>query len=161
MDEPMIIERAEQPYVAIPAVVTMATIAAALPPLVPRVLGWSSAREIAPAGPPFCRFIVPDMDNELTIEVGIPIAEAVAVADDEPVTTGVLPAGRYVTALHVGDPSALITVTADLLAWAERAGLTWDVTGQRWGCRLEEYLTDPAEQPDPARWETRLAFKLA
>jgi hypothetical protein len=33
--------------------------------------------------------------------------------------------------------------------------------GQRWGCRLEAYTTDPAEEPDMNTWETELAFRLA
>ena len=33
--------------------------------------------------------------------------------------------------------------------------------GEAWGCRLEIYVTNPADQPDPATWQTQLAFKLA
>ena len=33
--------------------------------------------------------------------------------------------------------------------------------GQRWGCRLEVYNTDPTEEPDMSRWEAELAFRLA
>jgi len=33
--------------------------------------------------------------------------------------------------------------------------------GERWGCRLETYLTDPSEEPDMNKWETQLAFRLA
>ena len=44
-------------------------------------------------------------------------------------------------------------------------GLTWDVTssedGDRWACRLENYLTDPGQEPDMSKWVTQLAFKLA
>ena len=29
------------------------------------------------------------------------------------------------------------------------------------GIRIENYLTDPAKEPDSAKWETELAFKLA
>jgi hypothetical protein len=58
-----------------------------------------------------------------------------------------------------------VGATGDLLAWAERQGLTWDTTptpdGERWGCRLEEYLSDPDEEPDMTKWETVLAFRLA
>jgi hypothetical protein len=52
-----------------------------------------------------------------------------------------------------------------LLAWAADRDLTWDMTdtdrGQRWGCRLEVYRTDPREQPDLNKWETDLVFRLA
>jgi hypothetical protein len=32
--------------------------------------------------------------------------------------------------------------------------------GEVWGRRLERYLTDPAKEPDPSRWETVLEFRL-
>jgi hypothetical protein len=45
-----------------------------------------------------------------------------------------------------------------LLQWAAERDLEWDADGNRWGCRLEEYLSDPAE--DMEQWQTRLAFRL-
>jgi effector-binding domain-containing protein len=90
---------------------------------------------------------------------------AAPVAGDDRVTVGVLPAGRYVTTRHVGHPSTLMAATAALLEWAAAQGLTWDVSaspsGERWGARLEIYLTDPRVEPDMNRWETELAFRLA
>ena len=78
---------------------------------------------------------------------------------------GVLPAGRYATLTHVGHPSELMAATKALLDWAAEQGLTWDVTpgedGDRWACRLENYLTDPSQEPDMSKWVTQLAFKLA
>jgi hypothetical protein len=51
------------------------------------------------------------------------------------------------------------------LGWAGRQGLAWDMTptgsGERWGCRLEIYRTDPAVQPNMNRWRTDLAIRLA
>ena len=78
---------------------------------------------------------------------------------------GTLPAGRYVTLHHVGAPETLAGATASLLDWAAAKGLAFDVSpspeGERWGCRLEIYLTDPRDEPDMSKWETRLAFRLA
>jgi hypothetical protein len=34
-------------------------------------------------------------------------------------------------------------------------------SGERWGCRLESYLTDPRQEPDMSKWVTQLAFRLA
>ena len=31
-------------------------------------------------------------------------------------------------------------------------------TGTAWKARVEHYLTDPEEQPNPEKWETKLAF---
>jgi hypothetical protein len=33
--------------------------------------------------------------------------------------------------------------------------------GERWGCRLESYLTDPRTEPDMHRWTVELAVRLA
>ena len=56
-------------------------------------------------------------------------------------------------------------VTGALLDWAAEQGLTWDMSpaddGERWGGRLEIYLTDPSQEPDMSKWETQLAFRLA
>jgi hypothetical protein len=58
-----------------------------------------------------------------------------------------------------------VTATKALLDWAAEQGLTWDMTpgesGERWGCRLESYLTDPRQEPDMSKWVTQLAFRLA
>ena len=56
--------------------------------------------------------------------------------------------------------------TADLLAWAEKKGIVWDKPPEgpkreAWRARVENYLTDPTKEPDPAKRETEPAFKLA
>jgi effector-binding domain-containing protein len=103
------------------------------------------------------------MERELIVEAGVPVAEP--IAGDGTVEPGVLPAGRYVSLTHLGHPDELIAVTAHLLGWADDAGLVFDQhpspAGDVWGSRLELYLTDPAEEPDMARWTTQLLFKLA
>jgi effector-binding domain-containing protein len=159
---PSIVERAEQPYVAVSGLVTMQTVGAIADRL-PEVFGWLAARGLEPAGAPFFKYDLIDMERQLEVEVGVPVAAA-ATADGE-VLAGVLPAGRYATGTHVGHPDGLVEATAALLDWAAEQGLAWDVTetpeGQRWRCRLEVYKTDPAEQPDMSKWETELLFRLA
>jgi DNA gyrase inhibitor GyrI len=130
---------------------------------IPDVFAWLGARGIEPVGAPFLRYHVIDMERELEIEAGVPVAATVDPARG--VISGVLPAGRYAIVTHVGHPDELVDVTGRLLRWAEQKGLRWDVRdsgrGEVWGCRLESYLTDPAEVPDMHRWETELAFRLA
>ena len=158
---PEIETRAEQPYAAIKAHVPMSGLGG-LGARLGEVFAWLSARGVAPAGPPFFKYNVIDMARELEVEAGVPVAEA--VEGDGEVLTGILPAGRYATVTHVGHPDQLMGVTKALLDWAERHGLTWDMSpGQadRWGSRLEFYLTDPNEEPDMNKWETQLAFRLA
>jgi effector-binding domain-containing protein len=156
------VTRAEQPYVAIRAQVPMAELSGVADRL-GEVFGWLGARGLAPAGPPFFKYNVIDMAGELEVEAGVPVAAA--VDGDGQVVSGVLPAGRYATLTHQGYPSELVDATKTLLDWADEQGLSWDMslegTGERWGARLENYLTDASQEPDMSKWLTELAFRLA
>lgn len=160
--EPIIVERPEQPYAGIGGSVTMRTIGQ-VADRIPAIFGWLAARGIAPAGPPFLRYNLIDMTQELQIEAGVPVA--VPVPGDGDIQPGTLPAGRYVCATHVGSPDQLVGVIGALLQWADEHGLRWDredtPMGERWGCRLESYKTNPVIQPDVTKWETDLVFRLA
>jgi effector-binding domain-containing protein len=160
--EPRIQSRAAQPYVAIRRSVTMRTIPE-IADRIPEVFAWLAARGLEPAGAPFLRYRVIDMDRQMDIEAGVPVATA--IEGDKHVISGILPAGRYATVTHVGPFDKLIDVTGGLLEWAAREGLAWDMAetenGQEWGCRLELYLTNPIDEPDMGKWETKLAFRLA
>ena len=157
-ESPTIETRMDQPYAAIPVKVSMEELGSVVPPLTDRVFGWLTARGITPAGPPFWRYVVVDMDNELELETGVPVASP--VKGNGEIRPSVLPAGRYATVVHTGHPDTLVTATGALLEWAAERGLEWDTDGRTWGCRLEEYLSDPEEVPDMREWQTRLAFRL-
>lgn len=160
--EPTVVDRDEQPYVAVSSNVAMDNIVS-IATRHPEVFSWLAAHGLRPSGPPFLRYNSIDMATTLEIEAGVPVSATVEA--DGAVITGVLPAGRYATCTHVGHPDGLMEATSDLLRWAEDRALTWDVSdtpaGEQWGCRLEVYGTDPAEQPDMTRWETDLVFRLS
>jgi effector-binding domain-containing protein len=160
--EPDITQRAAQPYVGIGGWVTMAAIGS-VADRIPEIFSWLGPRGIAPAGPPFFRYNIVNMEGQLQVEAGVPVASA--VQDDGDISAGTLPAGRFAVMTHTGAPNTLVAATAELLDWASARGLAWDVSrtevGVKWGCRLEFYLTNPAEQPDASRWQTQLAFRLA
>jgi effector-binding domain-containing protein len=162
-EEPEIIELPARPYVAIAAPVSMQTLGTVLPPLNQEVFGWLAARGVTSAGPAIWKYNVIDMDRRLEVEAGALVAEP--VPGDDRVLGGMLPAGRYAALRHVGHPETLAAVTGKLLDWAAASGLKWDAApspeGERWGCRLEIYHTDPAREPDMTRWVTELAFRLA
>ena len=155
-------QRDAQPYVGVVTRVPMSRVYTVGDRL-SEVYAFLAAREIEPAGPPFWRYLVIDMERELEIEAGVPVADPVDGEGD--IRAGVLPAGRYVTVTHVGHPDELMGVTGDLLAWADAQGLTFDRAdspdGDAWVSRLEIYKSDPAVEPDMSKWETQLAFKLA
>jgi effector-binding domain-containing protein len=160
--EPSIVERPELPYVSISRSITMPTFHEIADRL-PGVFEWLGARGIEPAGPPFFKYNVIDMERELEMEAGVPVAAP--VEGDGEVRPGVLPAGRYAVLTHVGHPQELVKVTAGLLDWATEQGLEWDKSqtgrGERWRSRLEVLLSNPAEEPDMNKWVTRLEFRLA
>lgn len=161
--EPRIVERAEQPYAAIRSRVTMQELGTKLPPLLGELFGWLGAHGAQPAGAPFWKYNVVDMERTLEVEVGLPVAAP--VEGDERVLAGVLPAGRYALSTYTGHPAELGDATAVLLDWAAKHGYAWDVIdtpeGQRWAARLEFYNTDPQDEPDMNKWETDLVFRLA
>jgi effector-binding domain-containing protein len=162
-EEPSIVERPPTPYAAIKVLVAMDELGAIVPPLNGEVFQWLAARGAAPAGAPFWKYNVIDMQGSLEVEAGVAVAEP--VTGDDRVLSGVLPPGRYVTRRHVGHPSTLMAATAALLEWAAAQGLEWDKAdtsaGERWGARLEIYLSDPRDEPDMNNWVTELAFRLA
>jgi effector-binding domain-containing protein len=159
---PDITQRAAQPYAGISTWVIPAALGS-VADRIPEIFGWLGARGITPAGPPFFRYHVIDMERQLLVEAGVPVASA--VEDDGEIRGGTLPAGRFAVLTHTGAPDTLVAPTSALLDWAEARGLAFDVShtdaGEKWGCRLENYLTDPAEQPDTRKWQTELAFRLA
>src|SRR5437588_8946263 len=120
---PEIVTRPEQPYAAIRVRVSMADLAAVVPPLNQEVFVWLGKQGTPPAGAPFWKYNVIDMAAKLEIEAGVPVAAA--VAGDDRVVTGVLPAGRYATLTHVGHPREPMAATGALLDWAAAQGLTW------------------------------------
>lgn len=157
-----VVHRAAQPAATVTRTVTMATmqeIVDTIPPL----LDWLAAHGHAPSGPPFLRYLVIDMAADMVVQSGVPTA--VAVEADEHVLPDELPAGRYLTTVHVGPYDGLYGATGALLAYAGAHGLHLDhhptEAGDVWVSRLEWYETNPVEEPDPARHVTRLEFKLA
>lgn len=163
---PQIIDRQPQPYVGVRESVTMSTLSR-VADRIPEVLDMLAQRGETPSGAAFFRYLTIDMERELEVEAGVPVAAPLDLADEagSPVATGTLPGGRFVRAFFVGHPDGLEKATADLLQWAETQGLQWDMNdspiGERWGCRLEIYHSDPVDDPDMNTWRTELAFRLA
>ena len=160
--QPMIIERTAQPYVSIRRVVPMDGLAA-LADEIPGVFEWLAARGVEPDGAPFFKYNVLWHSGALDVEAGIPVPGEV-IGDDR-VQAGVLLGGWFAGVTHFGHFDGLREVTADLLDWGSEHGVTWDMTdtdgAEHWGLRLELYKTNPALEPDPAKWETELLFRLA
>jgi effector-binding domain-containing protein len=161
---PRVIDQAAQPYVYVRDTIAMTEfprIADRLPEMIMELAGQG----VGVGGAPFFRYLLIDMPDRLDVEAGVPVDSTDGLRLPGDLRAGLLPAGRYATQRHHGHPAGLEAATAGLLAWAEREGLRFDreptPDGERWGCRLERYLTDPGVQPDMAEWDTELSFRLA
>ncbi len=158
--QPQVQARAAQPYVGIPATVTMQTIGTAVDSGFPELFGWLASQGIEPGGAPFIRYLVIDMDGDLQIELGVPVS-APANGSGR-IRPGVLPAGSYAVLRHTGPYDGLVAANGALQQWAAEHGVRFDTSdtpqGSAWGGRVEFYLTDPSQAADPATWQTDVAY---
>jgi hypothetical protein len=168
--QPLVERREVQPYAAIRcAADDEPSFRAAVDEAFPELFRSLGERAIEPTGPPFIRYLVVDEQGQpREFEVCAPIAETVAGVDR--VTAGELPAGVYVTVLHVGPythelAADLGDARAALLAWAEREHVALDCsqvdTGTAFRGCVERYLTDARLEPDWSKWRTELAYLTA
>jgi effector-binding domain-containing protein len=167
--EPQIKERPAQPYLAIRAPVSAGGFRTVVDRGFPELFGWLGEHDVEPAGPPFIRYLEITRDSEpLEIELGAPVAGD--VSGDKRVRADALPAGRWVTYMHVGPYRSetvadLSAARATLLAWVEENGVALDSReterGTALGGCVEHYITGPPAEPDPSTWRTELAYLAA
>lgn len=159
ISEPTLQERTSQPYVGMRRQLPPRDIGRDLPPLHDVLMGWLRSKGVAPSGAPFFRYLRVDMEADLyEVEVGWPVASLVQGEGD--IIGGSLPAGRYGVILNTGPFHDLMGAHMALMAWGKANGITWQTAENYkvWAANIEFYLTDPAEEPDPQKWETEIAF---
>ena len=99
------------------------------------------------------------MEGAVVVDTVVPVDDSVikSMTDQSGLQLQSLPAGRYVTATHHGHVDQLQKANAALMTWAAEQDITWDMSiaddGQHWACRLETYLTNPANSPTPTSGE--------
>ncbi|MEC5192961.1 MULTISPECIES: GyrI-like domain-containing protein [unclassified Arthrobacter] len=106
------------------------------------------------AGPPFAMYRGMPTDV-VDVEVGFPVATAFPSGSDGGVTAGTLPSGRAFQAMHVGPYESLPETYTAVMARMQADGAT--PGDAMW----EYYLTDPAAEPDPAKWKTLIVWPVA
>ncbi len=162
LSQPKVMQRPAQPYVAIVSRVPTSGIAAAVDASYPKLFARLDRDRIEPAAAPFIKYNVIDMARELEIECGVPIDDMAERTDG--IISGMLPEGRYATLTHTGPYDELVAANGALLDWIAAQGLRMDMTqtdkGDRFGCRMEIYETDPATESDSAKWVTEVAILL-
>jgi effector-binding domain-containing protein len=160
MTEPQIELREAQPYLGIRERLT-AGVPEFADRVFPELFGWLGQNGIQPAGPPFIRVHELAADGEpLELEVGAPVANGAgeAAAADDRVRAEALPAGRWLTHVHVGPyrsetATDLAGARAELMRWAEEHELSYTIA-------VEHFRIGPAEEPDFTKWETEFAYLL-
>jgi effector-binding domain-containing protein len=160
--EPKLEDRSEQHYMGIRTQAPMRTFKKAIPQLLGEVFGWLEKQGVEPAGAPFMRYHVINMEGNMDFELGVPVAGA--LSGDGRVTPGVIPAGRYAALVYTGVNNGIKGNKA-LLEWAAANGIAWDrwddANGDAFRSRVEYFLTSPDEEPNQAKWETEVAIKVA
>ncbi len=105
-----------------------------------------------PVGPPFALYYGMPTDT-VDVEAGMPI-----VGEFEPIgeiKVGTLPGGPRYEAMHVGPYDTLERTYGAITAKMQADGVT--PANLMW----EHYLTDPADEPDPAKWQTKVCWPMA
>lgn len=117
----------------------------------PEIMRVAGEQSVAIAGPPFGFY--PRMPTDtVEVVVGFPVASPIAAEGDvEPFE---LPGTRVITGVHVGPYEGLGRTYEELTAWARAEG--HELGPAMW----ESYVSDPSAQPDPATWETKIAWPI-
>jgi effector-binding domain-containing protein len=164
MSEPKIELRPALPYLGIAGRITDG-VPAFVDKAFPELFGWLGEHGVEPLGPPFIRFRELDPAGEpLELEVGV-AAEGKPEGDGR-VHAAALPAGRYLTLVHVGPYRSetlpdLAATRARLIAWAAEHGVVYSRetdSGSTLPCCLERYLIGPPDEKDFMKWETEFAY---
>ena len=152
-------ERDAQEYVGIRTQVPHTMLPTVIPQYIDEVIAWLGTQGVEPNGAPFIRYYVIDMDAELDIEVGWPVATA--LEGNGRIQGGVLPAGCYATLIYTGVENG-IKGNGALIEWAQDNGVEWDrwddEKGDAFRSRVEFFLTNPDDEPNPEKWGTEVAI---
>lgn len=158
--EPRIYERSEEQYLGIRIQTPFKGMFTVIDKrLLKEIRTWMQGQGIQPAGQPFFRYYVINMDGEMDVEAGIPVTGVLPGYGR--IRHGILPGGRYASLNYVGTG---YTGSGALTRWAMENGHVFDEwalpNGTAYRARYERYLTDPKIQPLKSKWECEVAVKL-
>ncbi len=160
--EPKIENRPEQPTVGIRTQIPHHELPNIIPQLLDETEAWLHEQGAAQTGIPFIRYHVINMEGDMDIEVGWPVAAGLTSSGR--VKADVIPAGRYASLIYT-DVAKGIEGNSVLIGWAKEQGMEWDAwnvpAGHAFASRVEYFLDGPDDDPDPANWRTEVAIKLA
>ena len=167
MSEPQLSLREAQPYLGIRAAVPHG-IRDFADNAFPELFGWAFENGVVPAGPPFLRYHEVDRAGEpLDVEAGVPVERPPEGANGR-TRAGALPAGRYLTAVHLGPYTSdalpdLLDARAELVRWARENEIVYARETERglsFPCALERFVVGPVDDPDFTNWQTEFAYLI-
>jgi effector-binding domain-containing protein len=112
-------------------------------------MAYIQSHGLDPVGPPFGKYYGTPADV-VDVEAGFPVAAPITAEGN--VIPGSLPAGKVVETVHVGSYETMHRSYSDMERYFAAAGLK--PSSIMW----ESYLSDPATEPDPGRWHTRICW---
>lgn len=118
--------------------------------ILPRVHAYLEKKGVAASGPPFARYM--GFGDKLEIEAGLPVSAA--VDGDGDIEASELPGGDAAVTTHIGPYDELPQAHAALVSW------TFANKRKANGGPFESYLTDPGDEPDSSKWQTRVILAL-
>ncbi len=139
-------ELSAQPAVGKHLVTDASGIAAAIDRTFPELFARLSEAGVDAAGPPFTRYL--STGERFELQLGVPVPAGTSAIDG--VESISLPAGRAAVLRYFGPYDGLAAACESLGAWVGEQG------EQAGGAFWEAYVTDPREQPDPAKRLTEI-----
>jgi effector-binding domain-containing protein len=91
-------------------------------------------------------------ENHTILECAIPISGKIIESDNIKIIE--LPASKTIMATHFGHYNTVKTTSDALLQYIEDNNI--EITGSR----FEIYITDPMQESDSRKWETRVYFPI-
>ena len=146
---------APQPVLLVRRSVKRSEIAAAIPQALGKIFQHAQQHGIALTGHPLTRYIEVG-PGLMTIEPAMRIASGGHTQSDpsHEVLTDTLPGGLAAKTTHFGKYEDLHEAYAAIEVWMKAEGAA---SG---GAPWEDYVTDPAESPDPKNWQTDVYWPL-
>jgi effector-binding domain-containing protein len=151
-----IIELKEQPALTIRENISMPQIPEEIGKIYSEICAFMGRKGISPSGAPFSCWH--EMNDEsmargvFDMEAGFPVSDA--IEGEGRVKKSFLPAGRAVTAIHIGPYQTLAETYQILQSWIDEGG--YSAKDYMW----EVYLTDPCKEPDQSRWMTQIFWPI-
>jgi effector-binding domain-containing protein len=143
-----------QPILGIEVRIAIAEIPSVLGQLFEETWQCAAARGTEPTGMPLVWYLEPPgADGSVRFFAALPVSRP--VTGEGRVEARELPGGEAATTVHLGPYERLEAAYAAIAQWATDNGrqLRPDV----W----EVYQTDPAQEPDSAKWRTEVTWPLA